>query len=187
MSIIINSVQVVQDAVVEPVSLTDAKNWMRVTYDTDDDIIGDLLASARTHIEKLCGVSFVNKLIRSNFTISGTTQDVWIVDLPYAPLLCVNELKYKSGFTTYDILVKDTDYEQLGGKLWLYIPGTYVCLYQAGYGSVPDDIKSDILTLVAWSYDNRGKKFNGDPQGGNVTAYPFWDGLNFHQYKKIVI
>lgn len=187
MSIIINSVQIVSDAVVEPVSLTDAKTWMRIDYDTDDDLIGDLLASARKHIEKLCGVSFVNKLMRANFTIGGTTQDTWIVDLPYSPLLCVNELKYKTGFTTYDILVKDTDYEQLGGKLWLYIAGTYVCTYQAGYGSVPDDIKSDILTLVAWSYDNTGKKFTGDASNNNNNKFPFWDGLNYHQYKKIVI
>ena len=187
MSILINSVQTVSDAVVEPVSLTDAKTWMRIDYDTDDDLIGDLIASARKHIEKLTGVSFVNKLLRSNFTLSGTRPEVWMVDLPYSPLLCVNELKYKTGFTTYDILVKDTDYEQIGGKLWLYIAGTYTCLYQAGYGSVPDDIKSDILTLVAWSYENTGKKFTGDANNNNNNKFPFWDGLNFHQYKKIVI
>lgn len=187
MSIIINSVQIVSDAVVEPVSLTDAKTWMRIDYDTDDDLIGDLISSARKHIEKLCGVNFVNKLMRTNFTLSGTTNDVWMVDLPYGPLICVNELKFKTGFTTYDILVKDTDYEQLGGKLWLYTKGTYICTYQAGYGSVPDDIKSDILTLVAWSYDNTGKKFTGDASNNNNNKFPFWDGLNYHQYKKIVI
>jgi hypothetical protein len=51
---------------------------------------------------------------------------------------------------------------------------------------MPDDIKNDILTLVAWSYENRGKKFIGDSRT-SLSQYPTWDGLNYHQYKKVVI
>lgn len=187
MSIYINSVKIVADAVVEPVSLTDAKNWMRVSYDSDDDLISDLIASARQHIEKLCSVSFVNKLISANIELTGSVPNVWMVDVPYGPLVCVNELKFKSGFTTYDILVKDEDYEIIGNKIWLYSQGIYTITYQAGYGSMPDDIKNDILTLVAWAYENRGKKFLGDAKSGYMNLYPTWDGLNYHQYKKVVI
>jgi hypothetical protein len=45
---------------------------------------------------------------------------------------------------------------------------------------------SDILTLVAWSYQNRGKNMNADP-ASSISQYPYWDGLNYHQYKTVVI
>lgn len=187
MAIFINSITILADAVVEPVSLTDAKAWMRITYTDDDVLISDLISSARKHIEKLSGVSFVNKSIRSNIELTGYQPNVWMVDVPYSPLICVDELKYKSGFNTYDILVKNEDYEIIGGKIWLYMGGNYIIKYQAGYSSLPDDIRSDILTLVAWSYENRGKKFQGDAKAGMLKEFPNWDGLNYHQYKKVVI
>ena len=84
-------------------------------------------------------------------------------------------------------MVKNEDYEVIGGKIWLYTAGNYIIKYQAGYGTLPDDIRSDILTLVAWSYENRGKNFKGDASASGVKEYPNWDGLNYHQYKKVVI
>jgi hypothetical protein len=62
-----------------------------------------------------------------------------------------------------------------------------VIKYQCGYNSIPEDLATDILTLVAWSYENRGKKFQGDAKAGMLKEYPNWDGLNYHQYKKVVI
>jgi hypothetical protein len=47
-------------------------------------------------------------------------------------------------------------------------------------------LENDILTLVAWMYENRGKKMNADPKA-SISQYPYWDGLNYHQYKKVVI
>ena len=50
----IDGITILADAVVEPVSLTDAKNWLRITnYDTDDELISSLVNGARVHIEKL--------------------------------------------------------------------------------------------------------------------------------------
>lgn len=187
MSVIINSVSILSDSLVEPISLTDAKSWMRITYNEDDTLINDLISSSREHIEKLTGCSFVNKIIRTNLSLNGYQPNVWMVDMPYSPLICVDEVKLKTGINTYDILVKDDDYEVIGGKVWLYNIGNYSIKYQCGYSSAPDDIKSDILTLVAWSYENRGKKFQGDAKAGSLKEYPNWDGLNYHQYKKVVI
>jgi hypothetical protein len=102
-------------------------------------------------------------------------------------MVCVNEVLWKTGFNMYDTLVKNDDYEIIGNKLWFYYQGNYTITYQAGYSSLPEDIKSDILTLVAWSYENRGKKFQGDATSGLLKQYPNWDGLNYHQYKKVVI
>ena len=187
MAILVNSVSIISDAVVEPVSLTDAKTWMRISYDTDDSLIQELIQSARQHIEGMCGVSFASKVIKSNVELTGSMPNAWMVDVPYGPLICVNELKWKTGFNLYETLVKNEDYEIIGGKIWLYSCGNYIITYQAGYSQLPEDIKSDILTLVSWSYQNRGKNFKSDQNASAFKEYPTWDGLNYQKYKKVVI
>lgn len=187
MAIFINSVQTLSESLSEPVSLTDAKAWIRVQYDTDDDLIADLISSARKHLEMLCSRSFVNKLMRVNIELTGTVPNVWIVDLPYGPTLCIDEVKIKDGFNTYTILVKNEDYEVVGNKLWLYTAGYYTITYQAGYSSIPSDLQNDLLTLVAWMYENRGKKFQGESRGNLLKEYPNWDGLNYSKYQTVVI
>lgn len=187
MAILINSVTVISDVVTEPVSLTDAKNWMRITnYTSDDSMIRELLQSARIHIEKLCGRSLASKVLKANIELTGSIPSVWMIDLPYSPLGCINEVKKKTGMNTYELLTENEEYEVIGGKLWLYSAGIYSIKYQAGYSMLPEDLKNDILTLTAWMYENRGKQMNAD-NAPTPTQYPNWDGMNYHQYKQVVV
>jgi hypothetical protein len=186
MAIFIDGITILADAVVEPVSRTDAKNWMRITYDDDNTMIDELITSSRKHLEKLTGLSLCNKKIKANVELTGEVPAVWMVDVPYGPLLCVDEIRYKTGINSWDVLDNNVEYEKIGGKLWFYVAGCYEITYQAGYGDLPADLENDLLTLVAWMYENRGKKMNADPKI-NPAQFPFWDGLNYHQYKKVVI
>ena len=186
MAIYIDAVQTVSDAVVEPVSRTDAKNWMRISYDTDDAMIDELISASRQHLEFLTGLSFTGKKLKSYISLTGEVPHVWMVDLPYGPLFCITTVKYKSGMNSWDTLTLNEDYENIGGKLWFYEQGTYEIVYEAGFGDLPAGLENDILTLVAWMYQNRGKKMNADPKEV-MSRFPNWDGLNYHQYKKIVI
>lgn len=186
MAIYINSVTINADAVAEPVSRTDAKNWMRIDYTSDDTLIDSLISAARQHIEKLTGRSLVNKLITANIELTGSIPNVWVVDLPYSPLVCVNSVNIKEGINDNEVLTVNDDYEVIGGKLWLYHAGIYSVIYQAGYGTLPNDLKNDILTLVSWMYENRGKQMNADPKK-SVSQYPSWEGLNYHQYRQVII
>jgi hypothetical protein len=187
MAIFIDGITILGDAVVEPVSRTDAKTWMRVQYDDDNNLIDNLLTSARVHIENLTGLSLVNKLLKANIELTGEVPNVWMVDVPYGPLLCVDSIRMKTGMTSWQLLTKDDEYEVIGGKIWFYSRGYYEIEYQTGFSDLPLDLATDILTLVAWSYENRGKKFQGDSTLGLMKEYPKWDGLNYHQYKKVVI
>jgi len=186
MAIYINSVIINADAVAEPVSRTDAKNWMRIDYTSDDTLIDSLISAARQHLEKLTGRSLVNKLITANIELTGSIPHVWVIDLPYSPLVCINSINIKEGINDNEALTVNDDYEVIGGKLWLYSAGIYNVVYQAGYGSIPNDLKNDILTLVSWMYENRGKQMNADPKK-SVSQYPSWEGLNYHQYRQVVI
>ena len=186
MAIYINGTAILADGVVEPVSLTDAKNWMRIDYTSDDTLIQSLINASRIHIEKLTGVAFVNKLLKSYIQTTGFEPSVWMVDLPYGPVICIDSVKIKTGINSWETLTKNEDYEVIAGKLWLYTQGNYEVQYQSGYSSVPEDIANDIMALVAWQYENRGKKMNAD-QATLLSQYPNWNGLNYHQYKKVVI
>jgi hypothetical protein len=185
MAIYINGVTILADGVVEPVSLPDAKNWMKIDYDFEDSVIKDLISAARVHLEKVSGIALVNKLVKTNLQTTGIAPQVWMVDLPYGPLICVDSVKRKVGMNSWDLLIKNVDYEIIGGKLWLYSQSTYEVQYQCGYGSIPEDLATDILALTSWQFENRGKKMNAD-KTALLSQYPNWDGLNYHQYKKVV-
>lgn len=177
----------ISDSNIEPVSLTDMKNWMRVRDDSDNTLISNLITSARRHIEKLTGIALTNQRYSVMLQTSGVNKDMWVVDLPYSLNDCIPVVKFKNGINDYTLLTKDTDYEVIGGKLFLYSQGVFDVEYDCGYGQVPEDLISDIMTLVTWSYENRGKKMLGDAKQGLVLQYPDWNGLNYHQYVKNII
>lgn len=177
----------ISDSDIEPVSLTDMKNWMRVRDNSDDTLITNLMTSARRHIEKLTGVALTNQKFKVILETSGINKNIWVVDLPYSSNDCTPIVRLKNWINDYTTLTKNTDYEVIGGKLFLYSQAIYDVEYDCGYGQVPDDLISDIMTLVAWSYENRGKKMIGDAKSGLLLQYPDWNGLNYHQYVKNVI
>ncbi len=54
----------------EPVSLSDAKDYLRVGYDGEDGLVGDLIAGARARIEQAAGIAIVSRILRA-------TVDCW--------------------------------------------------------------------------------------------------------------
>lgn len=176
----------ISDSMIEPISLTDIKNWMRVRDDNDNGLISDLITSARKHIEKLTSVALTNQTYQVLFELYGN-RTMWVVDLPYTSFDCTPVVRIKNGINDYTTLVKNVDYEVIGGKIILYSIGVYDVQYECGYGQVPEDLITDIQTLVTWSYENRGKKMLGDAKQGLLLDYPDWNGLNYHQHRKVVI
>lgn len=160
------------DLVAEPVSLTEAKNHLRITdYTSDDTLISSLIKSARIHLEKYTGLSFGTKTVTTILHIPGE------VELPYGPLTSVTSVAvYNDG--TWDTV---TDYKVLGDVLTV-AKGMYRVIYEAGFSTLPEDLKTDILQLVAWQYQNRGLALaKGTPE----TDFPNY--LNAQRYKKGVI
>lgn len=180
--------KLINDAPSEPVSLTEMRNWLRLdpTDTSDDALIGDLISAARQHIENIASITIVNKTYSTSFEVTGVDHKQWIIRLPYGPLVSVTSVKYQEGINSFSDLVADSDYEVYDGKLLLYKQGIFKVQYVTGFGSVPYDLKNDIMTLTAWMYENRGKMMNVDNKS-KASTYPFWDGLNYHQYKNVMI
>jgi uncharacterized phiE125 gp8 family phage protein len=165
---------------VEPVSLSDAKAYMRVETTAEDDLIQAMLVAARTHIEAITGKLMITqgwRIILDGWPPSG------IIPLPVSPLQAVTSV------TMYD---PDGNADELEASTYLVdtsstpprlvmrnavssslrlINGIEIDI-TAGFGDisldVPAPLRQAVLQLVAHWYDNRGPGF--DPESSGVPA-----------------
>lgn len=158
---------------VEPVSLSDAKAWLRAGHGDEDGLINDLIASARARIESEIGLALITQSWR-------WTLDAWpvrrlsacgqAVSFPLRPLLSVEALRTfdrDSASTSVD----PAEYRVEGGE-----PGRLIAVlpfslprperaaggieidFTAGFGASGDDVpaplREALLRLVSDAYSN---------------------------------
>jgi uncharacterized phiE125 gp8 family phage protein len=166
------------DAANEPVSLEEAKLWLRIDSGTADDaLLNALISSARKQAELYTGRAF---LLR-NFTLNMDAEDVWPgcpIKLTRQPLVAVSSFQYRDADGSYaewgtGSYVVDTPGARLsegtlGSFPVAYAPdaGAYKIPFQAGYGTlgthVPEPIRTAIKTQVLIDYENRGGHEDSD-------------------------
>jgi uncharacterized phiE125 gp8 family phage protein len=152
---------------VEPLSLAEAKAYLRVETPDDDDVIGALIAGARIHVE----VQTRRALITQSWRIS---VDAWPADgrLPIVPA----PLQALTVARVYDL---DNNAQALDSAAFVLDRGASVLLFApwalpapgrvaagieldvtVGYGDaaadVPEPLRQAIRLLVAHWYENRG-------------------------------
>lgn len=154
---------------VEPVTLEDARTFVKVDDHSEDSLLSSMISAARDAVERFLG----RALIQQSITI---TMDYWpgqTIRLPVAPLISITEIRtldedlvstvYASSnyFTNPNL-----EYPELYIKNGCTFPYNtsrfnkgYQIEYKAGYGtaatSVPQAIKTAILLWVAEMYENR--------------------------------
>lgn len=151
----------------EPLSLAEAKAFLRVEHNDDDDVIGALIASARIHVEAQTRRALVSQSWR-------LVLDAWPAEgrlsVRPAPLQALSAARVYDGggeATTLDLqnFVVDTAGSQLTFAPWaLAQPGRAVAGIEldvmAGYGDtaadVPEPLRQAVRLLVAHWYENRG-------------------------------
>ena len=85
---IIRDVTTTVEPVSEPITLAQAKNYLKVDFDDDNDLITSLIASARVRLEKYAGVAM------SARTLQVVAYVDEFIELPYAPLNNITKVKY---------------------------------------------------------------------------------------------
>jgi hypothetical protein len=132
----------VEIGVEEPITVQQAKDYIRVTDNFQDNIIAILITAARQSIEKLTGLS----IKMSNITCIINNPDGEI-ELPYQPLYGVITSSNYSNIETTGLLYKN-----------LITQGENINLaYQAGFSDIPTDLLIAIYDQFAFLYDNRGE------------------------------
>ncbi len=166
---------------VEPVSLAEAKAYLRVETGDDDDVIAALTAGARIHVE----AQTRRALITQSWRISA---DNWPEDgrLPIrpAPLQALSAVRvYDFGGTPHAVdtqaFVLDLGACALAFAPWaLPMPGRIAAGIEldvvVGYGDaaidVPEPLRQAIRLLVAHWYENRGLVASGSTQTAALPA-----------------
>ena len=145
----------------EPVTLAEAKTFLRVAHDDDDDVIAALIAGARVHIEAQTW-----RLVRDVWPIDGR-----IMVLP-APLRALSAARIvKLDGTQHSIDPGQFAVDKAAAPAVLALePGTLPISdrpvagieldIEAGYGdsaaAVPEPLRQAIRLLIAHWYENRG-------------------------------
>jgi len=154
----------------EPISLDEAKAYLRVDHDDEDALIGRLVKTARETAERHTGRAFIAqnwRLWRDAWPISRA------VDIPRPPLIAVSAVtaRDRSGMeTTISSDSYIVDNASVPGRLVftdtaslptdLAAANAVSVAFQAGYGAntsdVPAAIRNAIVSLVAHLYEARG-------------------------------
>jgi uncharacterized phiE125 gp8 family phage protein len=141
-----------------PVSLDEAKDFLRVVHDNDDNYITMLIKAMTWRIEDKAEIALSTQSITAEWAVAQS-----YVTLPRPPFVSVSGIAYfndanvevpitASGYYVEGLTIATIRFKQTVGK-------RLRVTYTAGYGSatdIPDDLKQYILQLVFQEYNQRG-------------------------------
>lgn len=137
----------------EPVTLAEAKRYIRVDHALEDVLIAYLISAARKTIEDAARISIISKVVKVWFCNKGGD-----FQLPYGPI--------NSTILLYDNYTNTllTDKTVIGGNYpVITFPKTdnLRAEYTVGHSFVPEALKNAILDQVNHMYENRGAGAEG--------------------------
>ena len=132
----------------EPVTLAEAKLYIRVSHTSEDAQISEMIRSARMIIEKATGLSFITKQVEVWFCNKGA----WL-QLPYGPITSsITLTDVTSGTTLTDTIITGGNHPVITFPAIDRLKATY----NVGFTTLPTPLKNAILDQVNHMYENRG-------------------------------
>ena len=152
----------------EPITLAEAKNYLKVDEATDDSLIGDLIKGARQEIERSCNIGLLPQTITETFDDWPSVRS-W--ELSLSPLRTVSAISYLDSAGSVQTWASGNyvvdDYQD-PPRVQRSSAGTFPTLYDqinsvsAVYSvgwddasAMPAPIKRAILMTLADAYENR--------------------------------
>lgn len=127
-----------------PITLEQAKAWLKMEgIDDDDLIINDLISEAVEWVQEYCGISVMPQTVTAYIQVKNS------LELPYGPVLSVLTV---DGLELYGSNILDMP----NGFVSISKPGKYPVVYKAGYDPVPAGIIGVIKAYIAYAYEHRG-------------------------------
>lgn len=159
----------------EPVTLEQAKGWLKMESISDDnDIISALITNARDWIERYCGITLVQR------DLSATVEIKNRIELPLGPV-------DKSTIVVTDSKGNPVDSPALTGSGIGFILmtgyGQFTIDYTAGYESIPPALILAMKQYITYAYEHRGDGLSEDRKDyayeARRTAFPYKRNLVF--------
>jgi uncharacterized phiE125 gp8 family phage protein len=154
-------------AAVEPITLADAKAFLRVAHSDDDAVISALIAAARSQVEAQTRRALITQTWR-------LVRDCWPGDgriaVTPAPLRSVTAARVYDAAGTAHAVDPAVFVADRAAALLAFVPGTLTAPgrlaagieidVEVGYGdagtNVPEALRQALFLLVAHWYENRG-------------------------------
>ena len=136
---------------VEPVTIAEVKAYCKIDTGTiDDDILTELIITARQQAEDFTNISIVARSV--TVVVKNLNGGIY---LPYCPFLSLTSIKdqYGNDIDPANYILSGTMFPQLIKPCW----DRMTLVYEAGYGIPPSKIKTAILQQVFYLYENRGE------------------------------
>lgn len=176
-------VEVTDEPSVEPVTLSDMKDEMRVAHTDDDELISGYIKQATKDVEEYTGRSIFNQEVTVYWKLAY--DYVWLPRPPHTSITSVTEIDDDGNETT----ISSDDYDLFGRKEFKIEFDTSVneqlrVVYDAGYGATTSDIPRWAKSAVQWQtklYYKRDIELAIDSQSGLVM--PAYLAAKNHQYQ----
>ncbi len=169
----------------EPVGLAEAKEFLRIGFDGEDGLIGDLIAAARGRIEALAGLAMIQRTLRA--TLGCWPDGMYAgrrMRLPVRPAASLATVRvFDAGGVSEDVtdrfrieagrapkLVWAGGAFPWPGRAWDGVEVDYV----AGFGETADDVAAGlrlaVKRLAAHAYQTRDAATIGAPLPEDVAG-----------------
>jgi hypothetical protein len=160
---------------VEPVTLQQAKAWLKMeAIDDDDDIITDLITQSRVWLETYCGITLVQRNVTAIIEVNKR------LELPLGPVMIGSIVVQDINNSIVDnpkIIGPDNSFVILEGQ------GQFTVSYLAGYDIMPHWAKMALKQYLTYSYEHRGDGLDEDRKEyayeAKRTAFPYRRNLSF--------
>ena len=136
----------------EPVTASEAREWVALDTTLQDTMLGKMLKGARKKIQRLVGQFYGEHTCE----LTCVMESDGYLELPYSPINSISSVViFKNGST--ETLTSD-DYELENGMLYCQAAIGYnvTVTYKAGYSAMPEEIRNLVLKQFAYDYTNRG-------------------------------
>lgn len=162
--------------VLEPVTLQEVKDYMRLEgfnsddspgteMDFDDGLVTELITEARMWVEKYSGIHCVPKRLQ---VIASNGNGM--IELPGPVVGTIDMLNGETAVTDYKIV--GSHFPLVRSPLSNNLTMTYAAGYD--YGTAPAWVKGAIKAYCAWAYEHRGDEVNlkGSPERAAAICRP---------------
>ena len=154
----------ITEPAVEPITVKDVKDWGRIDGTLDDDMIANIISSARKSAETYTGRSFITQTVQM-FMDFWPSQVTELIGGPFYAMTSVSILDESGAAVEYDSsqyyilnngippkIVIGNGYAWPQNTLRMY--GGYRIEYKVGYGSTASSVPSNIRDAIKlWAID----------------------------------
>ena len=165
----------------EPVSLSEARDYLRIGHEGEDALVQHLIEGARARLERASGLALVSRVLRQTWSAWPVALMARGIPIRPGPVQNIISVKEISGSGASDLTASflfDASLQRLClaefAHMPLIAPGAHAAVeYLAGFGDavdVPADLKHAVLRLAEDTYRRGESAAEGEAFPPDVQA-----------------